>query len=346
MGLGPQIPRQLDPKPLQPGTQSCIDPCIFAIRRAQPHDDWTVQGLYVDDSLAAYSTAAITEWFIERFTAFFEQSFDSGADHPEFLAVSYDVSADRRTVRLNTPKLWKRLASRVSHITLPRVRTILPYHAMEMIFAAESATNPIVSADDFDSRGILGVAGWGVQACRPGDIYAAALLARRATKPTVQYVKCLTHYVAYLLQHADETLTYTLDPGTLNALRLYVDSSFANCPETMRSWFGYALFWNGCCFCWRSKLQTAVALSTRDAESTGTTFAVRDLLGFLILLSECGFRPLLPAPAFVDNQATVDSSRSEKVSRESRFMGMRLYWLREIVRVHLIDPRHIATDKN
>ena len=114
----------------------------------------------------------------------------------------------------------------------------------------------------------------------------------------------------------------------------------------MRSWFGYALFWNGCCFCWRSKLQTCVALSTRDSESIGTTFAVKDILGFLILLNECGFRPLLPVPAFVDNEATVASSRSEKVSRESRFMGMRLYWLREIVRAHLIDPRHIATDKN
>jgi hypothetical protein len=327
-------------------TQSCVDPCIFSIQRETPHNDWTVQGLYVDDSLGAYSTDAVQAWFITQFTEFFEQSFDSGDDHPVFLAVSYTVSPDRSSVELNTPKLWKRLGARVAHLTLPTVRTVLPYNAMDIIFAPVSADNPLVASGVFDTRGILGVAGWGVQACRPGDIFAATLLARRAFKPTVSYVKCLTHFVAFLLLHADETIRYTLADGSLNLLKLYVDSSFANCPETMRSWFGFALFWNGCCFCWRSKLQTCVALSTRDSESIGTTFAVKDILGFLILLNECGFRPLLPVPAFVDNEATVASSRSEKVSRESRFMGMRLYWLREIVRAHLIDPRHIATDKN
>ena len=327
-------------------TQSCVDPCIFAIRRAAPHNDWSIQGLYVDDSLAAYLTNSIKDWFIDLFTQFFDQSYDSGDDHPEFLSVSYTTSPDRSSVSINTPKLWKRLGQRVAHLDLPKVRSVLPHNAMDLIHAPITDDNPLVPRADFDALGILGVAAWGVQACRPAECHAAALLARRATTPTVQYTKCLTHFVSYLLAHADDALVFKTDERFLDVLRVLVDASFANCPTTMRSWFGYALFWNGCCFCWRSKLQPCVALSTRDSETIGTVFAVKELLGFLILLNECGFRPRLPAPRYVDNQATVDGTRSERVTRESRFMGMRLYWLRELVRAGLLDPRSIDTTEN
>ena len=64
------------------------------------------------------------------------------------------------------------------------------------------------------------------------------------------------------------------------------------------------------------------------------------------MLSELGFHAKLPTTLHVDNKATVDGAHSEKISKESRFMSMRLKWLREMVRNSLVGIRHVLTGDN
>jgi hypothetical protein len=324
--------------------QSTVDPCVFSLWRSE--GDFCVIGLYVDDSLGAYSTTSIKEWYLAEFEKYFQQSPDSGSDHPEFIAIRFTVSPDRRTVRLNTPKLWGRLRARFGDVDLPNVSSPLPHNAIDLLYADISPENPIVSKLDFDSFGTLGVANWGVLACRPAESFAGALLARRAHVPTLNFVKCVTHYCAYLLAHEHDELTYTATAQLINDLRSLVDSSWGNCPETHRSWFGYCITWCGAVFSWRAKLQPCVALASRDSEAIAAVFAVKAILGFLIMLSELGFHSHLPATLHVDNMATVAGAHSEKISKESRFMAMRLKWLRKMVRSNLVGIRHVATGDN
>lgn len=89
-----------------------------------------------------------------------------------------------------------------------------------------------------------------------------------------------------------------------------------------------------------------MALASRDAEAIAAVFAVKATLGFLIMLDELGFSPKSPCPIRVDNKATVDGAHSEKISKESRFMAMRLKWLREMVLHDLIGISHITTGDN
>jgi len=325
-------------------TQSTVDPCVFSIWR--PDGSFCIIGLYVDDSLGAYSTPAVKQWYLEEFEKYFEQSPDSGSDHPEFIAVRFAVSPDYSTVRLNTPKLWGRLRARFGDIALPTVTTPLPHNAMDLLYADITDSNPIIPKEDFDAFGILGVANWGVLAVRPAESFSGALLARRAHIPTLNYVKCLTHYCSYLLIHEDDDLVYRVNKDMPNDLRSLVDSSWGNCPETHRSWFGYCIMWCGGVFSWRAKLQPCVALASRDAEAIAAVFAVKAILGFLIMLSELGFPANLPTTLHVDNKATVDGAHSEKISKESRFMSMRLKWLREMVRNSLVGIRHVLTGDN
>jgi len=324
--------------------QSTVDPCVFSLWRTE--GDFCVIGLYVDDSLGAYSTTSIKEWYLAEFEKHFQQSPDSGSDHPEFIAIRFTVSADRRSVRLNTPKLWGRLRARFGDIPLPTVATPLPYNALDLLYENVSPSNPLIPKEDFDAFGILGVANWGVLACRPAESFAGALLARRAHQPTLNYMKCLTHYCSYLLAHEHDELTYTAYETLINDLRSLVDSSWGNCPETHRSWFGYCIMWCGAVFSWRAKLQPCVALASRDAEAIAAVFAVKAILGFLIMLSELGFHAKLPTTLHVDNMATVAGAHSEKISKESRFMSMRLKWLREMVRNSLVGIRHVLTGDN
>jgi len=75
------------------------------------------------------------------------------------------------------------------------------------------------------------------------------------------------------------------------------------------------------------------------------------MLGTLILLNEIGFldhlpEDVLPLSCGVDNKATVDGTTSDKIYKDSRFMAMRLRWLREIVSRGFVALRYVQTRDN
>ena len=113
--------------------------------------------------------------------------------------------------------------------------------------------------------------------------------------------------MSYLLGHENNVLVYSAT-GTKNDLTSFVDSSRGKCPETRRSWFGYAISCCGAVFPVRVKLQPCVALASRDAKAIAAVFALKALLGFTIMLTELGFKASLPTALHVDNKATVDSA--------------------------------------
>ena len=323
--------------------QSNVDPCIFY--RRFPDSAFIILALYVDDSLQVMSNSTVSAWFAAEFTKRFNQSPGSGGNIHDFLGMTITQSEDRRVLRVNCPKLWMKLRERLDRTTLPNAKAPLPGNAMEEVYAEPSEENPILTEDECDVRGILGQVAWGIQACRPGEVFSSSLLARRAHIPTRRYCRMLLHMCAYCLDHAGDDMVI----GALSrekSFHCHVDSSWANDPATNRSWFGYSLRWAGAAFCTRAKLQPIVALSSRDAESIGCVFAVKAMLGFIIMLQELGFTPSQPLHIAVDNKATVDGAHSDKISKDSRHQAMRLAWLRDVVRSEIISMTHVSTGKN
>ena len=345
--------------------QCDTDPCIFFLRfdparnypDTHPFHLWNgttttviVVGLYVDDSLNLFRDDTVKQWYLLEFETYFDQSPDSGPEHPSFLSVDYTVSADRRLIKLNTPKLWGRLEQAVDGFDLPTASTPLPANILAHIDDPVSPDNRLVPQSECHVRRILGVASWGILAVRPACAFSAALLARYAPRPTERLVQALLHLCSYLLAHRNDCLT--IDARQPDKWRTYVDSSWANDPSSMRSWFGYCLMWAGCPFAFRAKLEPGVTLATRDAECVAAVYAVKAMLGVLIMIHQLGFATLddgsdiLPLPLYVDNRSTVDGTHSDKVHRDSRFLGMKLRWLRQMVRDGLVGVTHISTSDN
>ena len=55
--------------------QATSDPCIFCLWR---DEGFSLIGLYVDDCIAAHNTEAMKQFFLDAFSAEFNQSADSG----------------------------------------------------------------------------------------------------------------------------------------------------------------------------------------------------------------------------------------------------------------------------
>ena len=181
-------------------------------------------------------------------------------------------------------------------------------------------------------------------AVRPAEALTAALLGRMARKPTRSYVQALLHFLSYLLHTRHDELT--LRGGDATQFVTDVDSSWANCPGTQKSWFGYCMRTDGGAFMWRSKLAPSVALSSRDAEATGAVFAVRAMIAVQILLYDLGFVTPDPLLLRVDNAATVQNTTTDLVHRDSRHMAIKLAFLREHVRNGLVNVEHVRSALN
>jgi hypothetical protein len=318
-----------------------VDPCVFHKRTA---DGLTRVGLYVDDMLLCFENDSVKQRFIDSFKEKFDQSPDPGDN--SFLSIAY--RQNEHGVHLNIPKLRHSLeAATDGHTLPPALGSPLPHGALEMLSAAEDpVSNPRVPKHECDVRAILGIAMWGVLACRPAEAFACAAIARHAHRPTRNVVNVLLGFCSYLLHHRHDELT--ISSGGADAPAAYVDSSWGNNPSTNRSWFGYCIMRAGCPFSFRSKLEPCIALSSRDAEAIAAVFSIKSMLAVLIILSELGITPLgvPPMDIYIDNQPVVDNANSDKIHRDSRHMAMRLSWIRELVTASLIRVRKIATSAN
>ena len=319
--------------------QATPDPCIFRLTR----DDGSFMliALYVDDALLAFSSEAVKLYFFKEFEAEFDQSPDSG--DPVYIGISYRVHGDGSYISLNTPRLWSKLRERMDGIELPKVRTPLPKNAMKLLYAEVSEDNPIVPTEVCNVRELLGLVSWAVHAVRPGELMSTSLLARRAHIPTKNVVVLLYHLISYLLDHSEDEMHIVKDNEP--PFRSAVDSSFANCPETGRSWFGYTFIWGGIAFVFRSKLQPFVAPSTRDAEIAGIVYAVKGMVAVLILLSDLDLAPdgITPLTLDVDSQAALANMHTEWIHKDSRWNSIRIRFVRDLVRALIVKGRYIDT---
>ena len=215
------------------------------------------------------------------------------------------------------------------------------------IFEETSEENPIVAYSDYDSRSVLGLAAYIVLHTRPDCAYSAAVCARFAgCRNTKNVVAAINHLAWYLVDTADDhVLTFwkTENGAGLNA---FSDASFANCPITRKSHYGYFMRYGHNIFGWRSKLQSIPALSSRDSELIASVECIKHLLGVRFFLCETGFLHGGPTPVKIDNKASLEGIRNDKISKSSIFMGYRLAWVKHQLEDGLIDLSHVVSEEN
>ena len=104
--------------------------------------------------------------------------------------------------------------------------------------------------------------------------------------------------------------------------------------------------WCGAAFSYRASLSKIVAISSRDAELDVLIDGIKGTLGFMIILHELGFDPDSAPVIRVDSTATIKGAESDSVSRETRYQGMRMAFVRKQVESELVALEHVRTGAN
>ena len=181
---------------------------------------------------------------------------------------------------------------------------------------------------------------------RPDIAVAVSILARFQKAPTQYCHRAAKRLLRYLRGTSEYGLRYVRGERKLHG---FVDSDYAGDTVDRKSMTGFVLKLGDATVSWGCKKQTAVALSTCEAEYYALSRATQETLWVSRVLMESGLKDENDngVPLRSDNQAAIAWAVSDKCpSGRAKHIDVRVHYIRDLVRQKLIDVKYVETDGN
>ncbi|KAE8731263.1 hypothetical protein F3Y22_tig00002840pilonHSYRG00865 [Hibiscus syriacus] len=141
------------------------------------------------------------------------------------------------------------------------------------------------------------------------------------------------------LAHAvSQVCKYMSKPG-------YVDSDYACDLDNRRSTTGYVFTLGGGPICWKSTVQSVVALSTTEAEYMAAAEAAKEALWLTGLVKELGVQQG-GVQLLCDNQSAIHLAKNQVYRARTKHIDVRFHKIRELVASGEVLFQKVHTDEN
>ena len=215
---------------------------------------------------------------------------------------------------------------------------------------------PYVTSGDDDYASQIGSLGY-LRFTRP-DLCVSLGVASQFTKKGRHgplHFRALRNIMRYTRHTPDHGLLFQstgktpADPWNVAA---HVDSDWASCKATRRSRTGWLIRLNNDLICFGSKLQSAVTLSSAEAEYMALAMVVKMLLWLINIIEGIpGQFVRLPIPIFEDNRPCINLANNHAAAKYTRHIGIAHHFLREhcyggnkTFRLVWVDSEHQSAD--
>ena len=210
----------------------------------------------------------------------------------------------------------------------------------------------------FHYRSIIGKLNYLEKGSRPDLAYSVHQCARFSADPKQEHSTAIRRIARYLAASMDKGVIFR--PDRTKGLQVHVDADFAgnwdpdntNDIDTARSRHGYVITLAGCPICWKSQLQSEIALSSTESEYTGLSYALREVIPIINLLDEIKQRghpitdtiPDIMCTVFEDNSGALEMAREHKYRPRTKHINNKLHHFRWHVNSGKIAIRKISTE--
>jgi len=178
---------------------------------------------------------------------------------------------------------------------------------------------------------------------RPDIAYAVTKMAQFAANPSEDHLQRALYICRYLLGTSNYALIF--DGKSDGGIIAYTDSDWASDPVTRKSTTGYLVKLANGIFCWNSRAQKSIALSSTEAEYMSLCDTSRQLVWIHSLLSELGIN-LAPIPLCGDNQGSIFLSSNPVQEKRIKHIDLRHHYIREVIRDKKIELFFIEGAEN
>ncbi|KAE8729042.1 hypothetical protein F3Y22_tig00004004pilonHSYRG00037 [Hibiscus syriacus] len=125
----------------------------------------------------------------------------------------------------------------------------------------------------------------------------------------------------------------------------YVDSDYAGDLDNRRSTTGYVFTLGGGPICWKSTVQSVVALSTTEAEYMAAAKAAKEALWLTGLVKELGVQQG-GVQLLCDNQSAIHLAKNQVYRARTKHIDVRFHKIRELVASGEVLFQKVHTDEN
>ena len=201
-------------------------------------------------------------------------------------------------------------------------------------------------ADQKAYQELIGSVNYAAVATRADISYAVGLLGRFASDPSINHQNGAKRLLRYLQRTAGKELCLGNRSRSGSDIAIYADADFAGDAVAMRSTSGMVVKDRyGATVAWKSTKQPITARSTADAEFIATAMAM-EYLWLSDLEKEFHYdRKSRPIPIYNDNTACIANINSGEYQPQSRHVGVRYFWIKDLIRFGEATVSHIASDK-
>ena len=169
---------------------------------------------------------------------------------------------------------------------------------------------------------------------RPDIAYAVTKMSQFAANPNKEHLDRALYICRYLLGTSKYSLVYDGKSG--GGLIGFADSDWASDPITRKSTTGYLVKLANGVFCWNSRAQKSIALSSTEAEYMSLSDTSRQLVWIRSLFEELGIQ-LMPIPLCGDNQGSIFLASNPVQEKRIKHIDLRYHYIREIIRSKKIE---------
>ncbi|GKC72708.1 hypothetical protein Tco_1118591 [Tanacetum coccineum] len=196
--------------------------------------------------------------------------------------------------------------------------------------------------DDTKYRGMIGSLIY-LTASRPDIMFSVCLCARFQEAPKISQLEVVKRIFRYIRGTSHLGLWYL--KGTGIETIVYTDSDHAGDCVDRKSISGVCTFMGCCRTSWFSKKQTALAISTTEAEYVSAGKACQQALWMKQALVDYDIN-LDGIPVLCDNKGAIDLSKNPVLQSRTKHIEIRHHFLRDNVQKGNISIEKVSSEDN
>eukprot|EP00253_Pinus_taeda_P029833 PITA_29833 len=124
----------------------------------------------------------------------------------------------------------------------------------------------------------------------------------------------------------------------------FTDSDWAGDPDDWKSTAGYVFTLGFGAITWACKKQSAISLSSAEAEYCGIVIASKEVLWLCQILSEFEFQQQHPTTLWCDNQSAIQLCKDPIHHQCNKHIELHMHFIRELIHDHVLEVQYCSTD--
>ncbi|KAE8680841.1 pentatricopeptide repeat-containing protein [Hibiscus syriacus] len=251
---------------------------------------------------------------------------------------------DSRKLRLSQRGYVEKMLERFAMSSAKPVSTPLANHFK---LSSEQCPKTDKEAEDMAKvpySNAVGCLMYAMVCTRPDLAHAVSQVCKYMSKPGKQHweaVKWIFRYLKGTVGHGIVFGSQRDNPLVVG----YVDSDYAGDLDNRRSTTGYVFTLGGGPICWKSTVQSVVALSTTEAEYMAAAEAAKEALWLTGLVKELGVQQG-GVQLLCDNQSAIHLAKNQVYRARTKHIDVRFHKIRELVASGEVLFQKVHTDEN